>query len=166
MDPGLSSLQSKIYGAKPAYDYVHRCWSCCQTVVTAAVANPHRVDGLAAGGATAELSKSRVSVFGRDATREIRTDEPIRARYAKLPTLHEHRLGDRKRTEMAVDIVRQLEAEGDYPQADYAFDQGVLTHALTTLIESAGKHWVSEIERTDWFYGKANGNRFRAWQGL
>jgi hypothetical protein len=36
---------------------------------------------------------------------------------------------------MAVDIVRQIEAEGHYPQADYAFDQGVLTHPLTQLIE-------------------------------
>ena len=37
----------KIYGAKAAYDYVHGGWSRYQTVVTAAVANPHRVDGLA-----------------------------------------------------------------------------------------------------------------------
>ena len=37
----------KIYGAKAAYDYVHGGWSRYQTVVTAAIANPHRVDGLA-----------------------------------------------------------------------------------------------------------------------
>ena len=37
----------KIYGAKAAYDHVHRGWSRYQTVVTAAIANPHRVDGLA-----------------------------------------------------------------------------------------------------------------------
>jgi hypothetical protein len=37
----------QIYGAKPAYDYVNRGWSCYQTVVTAAIANPQRVDGLA-----------------------------------------------------------------------------------------------------------------------
>ncbi|MGH2416361.1 MAG: hypothetical protein ACRDEA_22245, partial [Microcystaceae cyanobacterium] len=49
---------------------------------------------------------------------------------------------------MAVDMVEQIEAEGWYPQADYAFDQGVLSHPLTTLIESKGKHWVSEIEKT------------------
>jgi uncharacterized protein YoaH (UPF0181 family) len=44
--------------------------------------------------------------------------------------------------------VAQIEAEGFYRQANYAFDQGVLSHPLTTLIESNGKHWVSEIEKT------------------
>ena len=38
---------SQIFAAKPAYDYVKGCLSCYQTVVTAAIANPHRVDGLA-----------------------------------------------------------------------------------------------------------------------
>ena len=49
---------------------------------------------------------------------------------------------------MVVEIVRTIETEGQYPQADYAFDQGVLTRPLTELIEAKGKHWVSEIERT------------------
>jgi hypothetical protein len=69
-------------------------------------------------------------------------------RLLELLHYHQHQLSYRKRTEMAVDIVRQIEAEGHYPQADYAFDQGVLTHPLTQLIESSGKHWVSEIEVT------------------
>ncbi|MGB3693816.1 MAG: hypothetical protein WA865_22120 [Spirulinaceae cyanobacterium] len=29
----------KIFGAKPGYDYVNRCWSCYQTVMTAAISN-------------------------------------------------------------------------------------------------------------------------------
>ena len=45
-----------------------------------------------------------------------------------------------------MEIVRQLEAEGQFPQAHYAFDNGVLTLELTRLIESRGKHWVSEVE--------------------
>jgi hypothetical protein len=32
------------------------------------------------------------------------------------------------------------------PEANYAFDNGVLTLELTRLIEERGKHWVSEIE--------------------
>src|SRR6185503_16535963 len=43
-------------------------------------------------------------------------------------------------------MVAQVEAEGKFPQADYAFDNGVLTLELTRLIESKGKHWVSERE--------------------
>src|SRR5947199_8985278 len=57
-----------------------------------------------------------------------------------------HQLQYRKRTEIAVEIVRQLEAEGQFPHAHYAFDNGVLTLELTRLIESRGKHWVSEVE--------------------
>ncbi|MEM1289990.1 MAG: hypothetical protein AAGH67_00750 [Cyanobacteria bacterium P01_H01_bin.162] len=56
---------------------------------------------------------------------------------------------------MAVDIVRQWEAEGQFPQADYAFDCGVLFRPLTELIAASGKHWVSEIESS----------RLILWQG-
>jgi hypothetical protein len=49
---------------------------------------------------------------------------------------------------MGVEVVTQLELEeeGRFPQADYAFDNGVLTLDLTRLIESSVKHWVSELE--------------------
>ena len=36
-----------------------------------------------------------------------------------------HQLQYHKRTEIAVEIVRQLETEGQFPQAHYAFDNGV-----------------------------------------
>jgi hypothetical protein len=39
---------------------------------------------------------------------------------------------------MALEIVRQLEPEGHFPQAHYAFDKGHLTVELTHCIESAG----------------------------
>ena len=117
-------------------------------MVTAAVANPHRVDGLAAEVQPPNYQKAELAYLAVTQQESYEQMEQVQTRLSELLHYNQHRLGDRKRTEMAVDIVRQLEAEGDYPQADYAFDQGVLTHALTTLIESAGKHWVSEIERT------------------
>jgi len=43
-------------------------------------------------------------------------------------------------------MVAHLEEEGQFPQADYAFDNGVLTIELARLIASKGKHWVSEVE--------------------
>jgi hypothetical protein len=57
-----------------------------------------------------------------------------------------HRRTYRKRTELVVEVVQQLETEGEFPQAHYAFDNGVLTVDLTRLIERCGTHWVSEIE--------------------
>ena len=68
--------------------------------------------------------------------------------HQRLEELHyqKNRLAYRKRTEMAVAIVEQLEAEGQFLQADYAFDCGVLSRPLSQVIEAAGQHWVSEIE--------------------
>src|SRR5205823_531791 len=87
------------------------------------------------------------------------------ARERLLELLHYriHQLQYRKRTEIAVEIVRQLEAEGRFPQAHYAFDKGVLTLELTRLIESRGKHWVSEIEVSRHTRGRVTGGAwFRA----
>ena len=47
---------------------------------------------------------------------------------------------------MAVAIVQELEQEGLFPQAHYAFDNGLLTLDLTRELEGRGKHWVSEVE--------------------
>src|SRR4029450_3276844 len=72
--------------------------------------------------------------------------EQARTRLLELLHHMEHRLAYKKRTEIVVEMVKQLEEEGNFPHADYAFDNGVLTLELTRLIESKGKHWVSEIE--------------------
>lgn len=71
-----------------------------------------------------------------------------RQRLLELLHHHKHRVAYRKRTELVVEIVEQLEHEGHFPQAHYAFDNGALTLELTRLIESKGKHWVSELERS------------------
>jgi len=57
-----------------------------------------------------------------------------------------HKLEYKKRTEIALDMVKQIEEEGEFSEANYAFDNGLLTLDLTRYIESIGKHWVSEIE--------------------
>jgi hypothetical protein len=57
-----------------------------------------------------------------------------------------HRLGEKKRTEMALDIVQHLEQEGHFPHAHYAFDNGALSLELSRGIEHTGQHWVSELE--------------------
>jgi hypothetical protein len=80
----------------------------------------------------------------------------VQRRIVELLAYARNRQAYRKRTEMAVEIVRQIESEGNFPQADYAFDNGVLTLDLTRLIEASGKHWVSEIERP----------RLINWQGV
>ena len=64
-----------------------------------------------------------------------------------------NRLADRQRTERVVEMVRLIEREGQFPEANDAFDHGVLTLDLTRLIESNEKQRGSEIDcsrRLNW----------------
>ena len=117
-----------------------------QTVVTAVIANRQLIDGI-------DLQIQEPSVYAEEetylkATVQASYEQMEKARERLLELLHhmEHRLAYKKRTEIVVEVVTQLEEEGKFPQADYAFDNGVLTRELTQLIERKGKHWVSELE--------------------
>jgi hypothetical protein len=135
-----------IYGTTKSYDYVERRMGRFQTVVTAVIANRQLIEGI-------DLQIQEPSVCKEEetylkATVQASYEQMEQARTRLLELLHhlEHRLGYKKRTEIVVEMVAQLEEEGKFPRADYAFDNGVLTLELTRLIESKGKHWVSEVE--------------------
>jgi hypothetical protein len=115
-------------------------------VVTAVVSNREWIDGLEVVVQDPKDLKAEAAYL--KATAKESYEQMAEARGRLLEVLHYriHQLQYRKRTEIAVEIVRQLEAEGQFPQAHYAFDNGVLTLELTRLIESRGKHWVSELE--------------------
>jgi hypothetical protein len=81
--------------------------------------------------------------------------EAARTRLLALVHHRTHRLASKKRTDIAVEIVQQLEQEGHVPQANYACDKGLLTVALARIIEGVGKHGVREVE----------GSRHSPWQG-
>lgn len=66
-------------------------------------------------------------------------------RLSELVAYQRNRDAYRTRTEMLIAVVQQIEAEGQFPQADYAFDGGVCAAELTQVIEQTGKHWVSEL---------------------
>ncbi len=82
----------------------------------------------------------------------------FKSRYQK------NRLAYRKRTEIAVELVKQIEAEGQFLLANYAFDNGVLNLALTEVIEQSGKHWVSEIEKIAISIGKETGKELMKYE--
>jgi hypothetical protein len=70
------------------------------------------------------------------------------ARERRLERLHyqAHRQAYRNITEIAVDVVRQIEDEGPFPDADDAVDNGVLSLNLTRLREEHDQYWISELE--------------------
>src|SRR5690349_21858315 len=136
----------QIYGVKEVYDYVMRRNSLLQTVVTAVAANRELVDGLAVEVQRPDFAEAELEYLRMTAQENYTEMEQVEKRLIELVSYQRNRLAYRKRTEMAVEIVRQIEDEGHFPQADYAFDNGVLARELTKLIEDRGKHWVSEIE--------------------
>lgn len=136
----------EIYGVKRSYDYVNHCMSRFQTVATAVIANLTQIDGIAVEVQLPDWREAERGYLKMTAQPSYEQMEQLMHRLVMLLHHHNNQLAYRKRTEMAVDLVRQIEAEGQFPKADYAFDNGVLTLELTQLIEASGKHWVSEIE--------------------
>ena len=136
----------EIYGVTKSYDYVARRLGRFQTVVTAVVANRDVIDGLELQ--VQEPSRQEEEALYLKATVQESYVQMEQARERVLELLHhlQHRLAYKKRTEIVVEVVTSLEEEGQFPSAHYAFDNGVLTLELTRLIESKGKHWVSELE--------------------
>ena len=136
----------EIYAVTKGYDYVERRTSLFQTVVTAGVSNHDWIDGLEIVAQDPKDLEAEAVYLKATAKESYEQMAEVRQRLLELLHYHKHRLEYRKRTEMAVEIVHQLEAEGHFPEAHYAFDKGVLTLELTRRIESRGKHWVSELE--------------------
>jgi hypothetical protein len=135
-----------MYGVTRAYDYVTHRTAQFQTLVTAVVSNRELIDGLET--VVQEPSREAAERAYLEATvkESYHQMEAVRPGLLELAHHWVHRMQYKKRTEIAVELVRQIEDEGQFPDAHYAFDNGVLTLELTRLIESRGKHWVSEIE--------------------
>jgi hypothetical protein len=115
----------QIYGTTKSYDYVEKRMGRFQTVVTAVIANRELIDGI-------ELQIQEPSVYKEEerylkATVQANYEQMEQARERILELFHhmQHRLAYKKRTEVVVEMVAQLEEEGRFPQADYAFDNDV-----------------------------------------
>jgi hypothetical protein len=137
-----------MWGVKKAWDHVDHRLVPYQTVVTAVIANRGRLDGIEVQVQQPDHSEEERAYLQETVRESYAQMDEARGRLLELLYHYMHRLGYQKRTDIAVAIVKQLEAEGHFPQAHYAFDHGVLSLELTRGIEQAGKHWVSELERS------------------
>jgi hypothetical protein len=135
-----------IWGVKKRWDHVERRQSLYQTVLTAVVANRDLIDGIDVVVQPPTFDEEEVAYL--KATVQASYDQMEAGCRRLLELLHHlgHRRAYKKRTELALEMVEQLEREGHFPQANYAFDNGLLTWELARCIESVGQHWVSELE--------------------
>lgn len=137
---------SEIFGVKRSYDYVEHRMNHHQCVITAVVSNRELIDGLAVVVQAPNWQAQEKGYLQMSAQQSYSEMTQVMQRLTELLAYQSNRLAYRKRTEIVRDVVEQLESEGGFPNAHYAFDNGVLTLELTQLIESKDKHWVSEIE--------------------
>ena len=138
----------EIYAAEKSYDYVENRPSRLQTVVTAVISNKSLIDGLdlvvqEPGEQKAEMAYLRTTV-----KKSYEQMGSVSERLLELLHHLKHEREYKKRTEIALERVQQIEQEEHFPGANYAFDNGVLSLELTRYIELCGKQWVSELERS------------------
>jgi hypothetical protein len=117
-----------------------------QTVVTAGIANRHVIDGLEVVVQDPKALKEEITYLEATSKDSYHEMEEAHKRILELLHHRNHQLEYRQRTEIAWEIIQPLEEEDQFPQANYAFDNGVMHLELTTSIASQGKHWVSELE--------------------
>jgi hypothetical protein len=116
-----------------------------QTVMTAVMANRTLIDGREVVVQPPALPEEEAywCATAQDSYEQM---EAGRGRLlALLPHLLPRR-AYRTRTEVALEVVMQLEQEGHFPAAPYAFDHGLLPLELPRFIAGAGKHWVRALE--------------------
>jgi len=136
----------EIYGNKRSYDYVEGRSSQFQTVVTAVVSNHTLIDGLDVVVQEPSRREDEMAYLKATVKEGYEQMEAVRKRLLELLHCLKHEREYKKRTEIALELVQQIEQEGHFPEAHYAFDNGVLSLDLTRFIETCGKHWVTELE--------------------
>jgi len=136
----------KMWGVRKAWDHVERRMAQYQTIVTAVMANRERLDGIEVVVQQPDWHAEEVAYVQETVQESYTQMEAARGRGVELFHHLRHRLGYTKRTGIAREMGQQLEQEGHFPQAPYAFDHGVLTLELTRCSERVGQHWGSEVE--------------------
>ena len=133
------------FGVKRQYDYVNGRMSDYQTILTAVVASCDRQDGLVVAVQGAKWEAEEKAYLQATHQEDYEQIEAVMERLSELIAYQRNRQAYRTRTERLIEVVQQIEAEGQFPTADYAFDSGVCAAELRQVIEQNGKHWVSEV---------------------
>jgi hypothetical protein len=136
----------QIWGVKKRWDQVERRYALYQTVVTAVIANRALLDGVDVVVQQPDMQEEEAAYLQETVQESYTQMAEARGRLLELVHHLLHRRAYKKRTEIALEIVQQLEQEGQFPHAPDAFDNGLLTLELTRYLESVGKHWVSAVE--------------------
>ena len=116
--------------------------------MTATISNPYLIDGINIKVQQPSLIEEEKRYLDYTHKDDYQDMEECRKRILELLHYYKDKSEYKKKTELAVIMVKEIEEEGNFPDAVYAFDNGVLNIELTKTIENNGKYWLSEIEKT------------------
>ena len=102
---------------KKLYDYVEGKMSRYQTIVTATIANQEIIDGIEVVVQEPNYEKEELDYLKMTCQESYEEMEQVRERLIELLHYQKNRLAYRKRTEIAVDIVKQIESENNFPRS-------------------------------------------------
>ena len=139
---------ARMYGVKKGYDSVQKGMRQYQTVLTAVVANAKRFDGVETVVPPPTFEQEEKAYLKATDKKQDDSQHELRQRLIELFSYEVHRKAYKTRTELFLELVQQLEAEGQFPDADDVFDNGVLSRPVTAYIEQCGKYWLSELEKS------------------
>jgi hypothetical protein len=138
----------EIFGIKESYDHVIKKYCPYQTFITGVISNSRAIDGLDLLIQNPDWSKEELGYLNSTVKENYEKVEDAQKRLLVLLYSHKNKLAYKKRTELCLELAQKTEEEGNFPQANYAFDNGVLNLELCQFIEGCEKHWVSELERS------------------
>lgn len=137
-----------VYGATKGYDYVNNRMGRFQRVVTAVISNKSYIDGIDLVVQKPGYLEKEKAYLGSTRKNVYDTKKDCFNRISELLHYKKHVMEYKKLTEIASESVKKIEKEKNFSEANYAFDNGVLTVDLTRHIENCNKHWVSELEKS------------------
>ncbi len=135
-----------IYGVHKGYDYVEGRYCLLQTVLTATIANADIVDGIDVVVQKPGYEQKEKAYLNATVKQGYEEMKGVQNRLIELLHYDINRRLYKTRTDLYVEMVDRIEKEDAFPNANYAFDNGVLSLPLAQLIERNNKQWVSELE--------------------
>lgn len=143
---GHHNWGKKIFGVKKQWDYVQSRYNWCQNIATATISSSQNFDPIGVDVQEPKYLSQEKLYLEASVKKGYENKEEAQTRLLELLHHLQHQKEYRTIHEIFMDMVDQIEKEKQFPETDYAFDNGVLHLGLTQKIEDYGKNWVSELE--------------------
>ncbi len=135
-----------IFGVKKQWDYVNNRYSFCQTIPTATISNNTSFDPIDIEIQEPKHLQQEKKYLDATVKESYSSQEETREKLLQLLHYNKHQKEYKTIHELFVEMIDRIEEENQFPESDYAFDNGVLNLKTANTIEQYQKNWVSELE--------------------